>query len=400
MRLWVFVVLCLMLLGACSEKKAPAVKKSSPSLPEEIRIYTDGIGWDAKAPCVLKYKGETIAGGVKFRGGMSSRYDKHSMTIELESEVSLVGLPTNDDWILNASYIDKTFQRHKLSYDLFRAMHPDNMAPKCAYIPVYVNDNYQGLYVLMEKVNGSWLGLNNDSDGLFKDPFIFVEERLDNVQDPGNYFQQKYPKSLRNQDYWTIQLEKLKRNLFELNDPDELAKILGSHWFDLRNIMDWQLLLMVTNNDDGLYKNFYMYCTIDSEFQMIPWDYDHSFGRDGDYQLNLIEYELGWDRMILFQQLMAAKEFGYPQALKKRWEELRQTVFTEKSLLELIALNEKGIRPHLEKNAKRWPLDAKWYSDANSYDEEIEIIKKFVPMRLKQLDDFFNTLQYGKEEEK
>lgn len=390
---WLVLGILLVGLFACSEKNEE--ETSHETQTNEIRIYTkNGIGWEKKSKCKIVYQGKKFKGKVKFRGGVSSKYDKHSMTLELKKGRSLGGLPKNDDWILNASYIDKTFQRHKLSYDLFRAMNPANRAAQCAYVPVYLNDHYQGVYVLMEKINGPWLGLSREAfgeDRLFKDPFIFVEEHLDNVQEPENYYQQKYPRNKYVEAY-AIELDGVRDLLFQIKDSDALAKILDSHWFDLRNVMDWQLLLMLTNNDDGLYKNFYMFRTMDSKYQFIPWDYDHSFGRDGDYALNLMDHELGWDRMVLFRHLMQSESIGYKEQLKARWLELRKTVFTEDYIFGLMEENEKAIRPYLKENAKRWPLDAKWYSDGNDFDKEIGIIKQFVPMRLKQLDDFFNTL--------
>ena len=383
------IPLLIFLFASCDEQTASEQNSESS---DELHIFSENIGWDQKVKAKFVYKGETVFGKVKFRGGISSKYDKHSMTVEFKPDLPIAGLPADDDWILNASYVDKTFQRHKLSFDIFRKMHPDNKAPLCAYLPVYINDSYEGLYVAMQKVNGSWLNFNKKKPGnnaLFKDAFIFVEEDLPNVQEPDNYYQQKFPE-LHQIDY-RAELNALRDFLFNSSDED-FAREIGKK-FDLRNVMDWQLLLMFTNNDDGLYKNYYLCRDKKSDkFEFIPWDYDHSFGRDGDYGLNLIERELGWDRMILFKRLMASETLGYAEQLKSRWNELRQNVFTEEALNKMIDENDKVVRPYIDANAKRWPLKSKWYSDDNSYEEELEILRKFVPLRLKQLDNFFNTL--------
>lgn len=383
------ISLLLSLATSCDERTESEENSESS---DELHVFSENIGWEQKVKAKFLYKGETIFGDVKFRGGISSKYDKHSMTIELKPNRSIAGMPSDDDWILNASYVDKTFQRHKLSYDLFRKMHTENKAPLCAYLPVYINDSYEGLYVAMQKVNGSWLGFdkeNPENNALFKDAFIFIEEDLPNVQEPDNYYQQKFPE-LYQIDY-REELNALRDFLFNASDED-FEKEIGNR-FDLRNVIDWQLLLMLTNNDDGLYKNYYLCRGKDSDkFEFIPWDYDHSFGRDGDYGLNLIDRELGWDRMILFKRLMASDSLNYADQLKARWNELRKHVFTKDEIYKMIAENDKAVRPYIDANAKRWPLDSKWYSDANSYEEELEILRKFVPMRLQQLDTFFRTL--------
>lgn len=389
MRLFIFFVF-LVLVSACTEKQEGEV---DGDLDPALYIYSENIGWKLKVKSKIKYHDEVLFGKVKFRGGMSSKYFKHSFTMELKLDRSIGGLPADDDWILNANYIDKTFQRHKLSYDLFRAMDPDNRAPKSTYLPLYVNDKYEGLYVAMQKVNGSWLKFDKETPKnafLFKDAFIFVEEELDNVQEPDNYYQQKFP-DLSKIDY-KDELDALRNFIFNASDQEFDAQI--GDFFDLRNIIDWQLLLMLTNNHDGLYKNYYIYRMPDeTKFSFIPWDYDHSFGRDGDYTLNLIENELGWETMPLFKRLMESEKLHYAQKLKQRWIEIRKSVFTEAHIFQLIDENTKQIKPFLKANTEKWTNHSKWYLDDNDYDQEIAIIKKFVPMRLQQLDEFFNTLE-------
>ncbi len=63
-------------------------------------------------------------GRIERRGGGSMAFPKSSYEIDLEDDIPLGQLPEDDDWILNANYIDKTFMRHTFSYDLFREMDP------------------------------------------------------------------------------------------------------------------------------------------------------------------------------------------------------------------------------------------------------------------------------------
>lgn len=394
---WVFAVILLLLFTNCGSESS--VDDEAENVQEEsIRIYSDSIGWAKKARCQVLYAGTKYKAKIKFRGGISSKYSKHSMTMELKKEVSLGGLPQNDDWVLNASYVDKTFLRHRLSYSIFRSMDEKNKAPKCTYLPVYLNDKYIGLYVIMEKVNRSWLGFdskNPQGARLFKDPFVFVKERLPNVQEPDNYYQQKFPK-IKNGDF-NSEMDAFKVFLFQSDDTTFVREY--RNWVDEESLLDWHLLLLLTNNDDGIIKNFYLYKEPnDSRLKFIPWDYDHSFGRDGNYELNLIEREVGWKKVILLRRLMELPESGYAQKLKGSYEKYRETVFSEATLLQLVNDYEQQVRPFIKENAEKWPVDSEWYLDANDFDAEVEIIRKYIPMRLKQLDDFFSTLDYGEEE--
>jgi hypothetical protein len=173
------------------------VSSKQQELPS-INIKKDGvIGWEKKEPCTIIYSNaenvDELEGRIKCRGGISSKYNKHSFSLELENKYSFASLPKDDDWILNANYIDKTFMRHKISYDLFREMNVNNIAAKSSFINVSINDIYEGLYVIMEEINASMVGLNKSDtmSMLFKDPLIFRKERVDYVQDSLKYYQKR-----------------------------------------------------------------------------------------------------------------------------------------------------------------------------------------------------------------
>ncbi len=362
-----------------------------------INIIIEGaIGWKVKEPCKIIYSDnngvvETDA-EIKCRGGVSSRYYKHSFSLELNKKYSLGYLPADDDWILNANYIDKTFMRHKISYDLYRQMSPKNIASKSSYVNVSVNDNYHGLYLIMEEINASMIGLNkNDSlSMLFKDPPIFHQEKLSYVQDSLNYYQQKYPK-IKNSDK-TYYIEKFAEFLFSTTDSSFAKGI--SDWVDIENVIDWHLILLFSNNSDGIMKNFYLY-KIDKNtpFRFAIWDYDHSFGRDGDNERNLMERELNCNRAILLERLSKIPELDYQFKLKKRWFELRkQNIISVYNYEKHIIDNDKLIGKDIGKNFDRWPIESKWYYDDNNYNEELELMLEFVKIRICQLDEYFNSL--------
>ena len=95
-------------------------------------------------------------------------------------------MPENRSWILNASYIDKTFMRHKLCYDLFNMMGDNDLAPRCAYALVRENNRPQGLYVVMQRLNKHVLKID-DSDPeavIFKEPKLFYPDSKMPARDP------------------------------------------------------------------------------------------------------------------------------------------------------------------------------------------------------------------------
>jgi hypothetical protein len=94
--------------------------------------------------------------GIEIRGSSSQMFPKKQYSIELmdengeELEVPLLGMPTEEDWVLFAPYNDKTLMRDVLAYKLGNDM--GNYAPRTRYCEVVLNGTYMGVYVLIEKI--------------------------------------------------------------------------------------------------------------------------------------------------------------------------------------------------------------------------------------------------------
>src|SRR2546430_379352 len=73
----------------------------------------------------------------RVHGGVSQSFSKKSYGITLDTPVSLLGMRRSSHWLLNAAYIDRSLMRHKLSYDLFRALSTSN-APRFAVASRFV----------------------------------------------------------------------------------------------------------------------------------------------------------------------------------------------------------------------------------------------------------------------
>lgn len=325
---------------------------------------------------------------IERRGGYSIGFPKHSYELDLKSDQPLAGLPADDDWILNANYIDKTFLRHYLSYELFREMNPNNRAPRCAFVEVNLNGTYNGLYVLMEKLDRSVLQVEKEDSAafIFKEPHLF-REQYDGIEpsEKGGFHHQTHPE-LNEKDH-SATLEELRGLSLNATDDEfdeELPKLI-----DLDNFIDWHLLLLLTNNGDGFLKNFYLYRpNADTRMRVAPWDYDHSFGRDGDNELNLNTRTLALKRSVLFRRLL--QRDWYLEKLEERWKEETTTgVFQPERVKERIRQLARQVGPAAAKNFTRWPLDAEYYYDANGFEKEVDIMIEFLDLRYPFIEKSF-----------
>lgn len=94
--------------------------------------------------------------GIEIRGRYSASLPQKPYGFETRDasgsnlNVSLLGMPAENDWILLANYNDKSFIRNALAFRMFRDN--GNYAPRTALCEVVVNGAYQGIYVLCEKI--------------------------------------------------------------------------------------------------------------------------------------------------------------------------------------------------------------------------------------------------------
>jgi hypothetical protein len=373
----IFLALILILsLSACKEDQKTGlfitvdevipVDKKIPALLEEV----DNTGQ------------RTLPIRIERRGGFSLSFDKHSYEIDLQEDLPFLGLPADDDFILNASYIDKTFLRHGLSFDLFTAMDSSYEAPEWTYSPVYLNGQYQGLYLVMEKMDKSSLDVSSKGGFIFKEPHLF-RESYDGLPEPrpGNFHHQTYPKMKEKDNRPT--LEALRSLILDSSDhafDEQLPKLM-----DINNLVDWHLLLLITNNSDGCLKNFFLY-RVDSlsPIRLAPWDFDHSFGRDGDNELNMNERQLDITRSILYRRLLTRP--WYQLRLKERWAaHVDARILSLEGLKARIRTMADKVRPYVHTNARRWPMDGPWYHDDKDFEEEIQIMMDYLDLRMEEL---------------
>jgi len=382
----IIIATLLVVLTSCRQTRTPDILQ----LPE-VHVFTDSIiPWENRINCkvalVSGVDSILYQGTVKYRGGISSKYYKHSYSLKLSESHAFCDLPENRSWILNASYIDKTFMRHKLCFDLFNRMGECDIAPKCAYAMVRENGKSQGLYVVMQRLNKGVLKIDAQDSGsvIFKEPKLFYPdlERSKRTSAKENIHEQTYPdfdKECRDGI-----ITEFQNFILKSSDKEFYAHI--GEWIDLQNLTDWHLLLLFTNNGDGVLKNFYMYKkNAQTPFRIAIWDYDHSFGRDGDNEKNMLKHPADIQRNILINRMMKSPD--YVESLKSRYAELRKSgLFTYNNIEQMMRENDKFVRLGLEENTRLWPYDSPNYFDSANYEEEYALILEFVKLNLARLD--------------
>ena len=135
-------------------------------IPDEPKIFgTMKIIWhqdgsrnymsDIDNPEFLNYNGRIA---IEMRGSSSqTMLNKKPYALETRDDdginnrnVSILGMPTENDWILNSLAFDQTGMRDVLAYELSNQL--GQYASRSMYCEVVINGDYKGLYAFMEKI--------------------------------------------------------------------------------------------------------------------------------------------------------------------------------------------------------------------------------------------------------
>jgi len=408
-----------LILSSCSENNNGI---SSVSIETDI----SKLNTEKKIPCTVSYSNpegksvfEKMEAGIMYKGNQSLAFDKKSFSIELSKKVSLEQMDSDDDWKLNASYIDKTFLRNKISYDLYRLFSEGNIAPTVSWVEVFLNNSYHGLYIITDRMDAKRLDLDTKDTAavLFKAaPISQLPSALDSVQrgyadyvmtaerwsswsEKGRrefaadiYFNQRFPKfNSVNKHFVIYEINELLHN-----SPDSIftsEKNGIDSLFDIENIIDFHLLLLVTNNGDGVVNNNYLYRqNINTPYKICPYDFDHSFGRDGDGEPNPANF-IEFKRNKLLSRLIETNAFNYKNRLKEKFSRLKnENILTPENIISMIEQNASLIKPYALKDAGKWKFEEHKYFQNTDFDKEIELMKIWVKQHLPKVEKYMNGL--------
>ena len=106
---------------------------------------------DAAGESVYSDSEHDTVSEIKIRGNATAGYEKKPYQIKLGKKTDLFGMGKAKTWILLANYIDSSFIRNSVTYELAGRLGFD-FTPETKQVNLYINGQYMGLYCLTEKV--------------------------------------------------------------------------------------------------------------------------------------------------------------------------------------------------------------------------------------------------------
>jgi len=227
--------------------------------------------------------------GIRIRGNSSRFWEKRPYRIRFNNQVSLFGMKSARNYILLANYIDRSHVRNSLTVLMSKFYQHSMYTLDYRFIDLFINNNYMGNYVLMERVEFSSNRLNIVPD-LSKDDAGFMIE-LD---------YQVYIQNLGNENLQWFKLNNIPYNIKEPNPlganyqqsqstyiknfyTDMRAALASKtnylNYVDVDNWLDYFLIQEVTKNVDLDFGSVFMTKTTGGLLKHHPlWDFDLALG--------------------------------------------------------------------------------------------------------------------------
>jgi hypothetical protein len=415
------VVSCLPLVQLYTDSEPSAVY----NLGRVVVTEPDSAGIGSAA--------EVMLSNLKLRGDYASRVDKKAYAVKLkdvdgESSMnrSFFGLRSDNNWILDAMYIDPARMRNRVSTDFwldfsskpYYAVNEPKMlnGTRGKFVEVFLNDSYNGLYCMTEKIDRKQLNLKKlryspDSTivtqrgGLYKASNWSIGTHLggeitwgtnilpayDNKSETWTAFDNKYPDLGDGEPIeWKPVYDAVQVSYWKTDNATFTTKVAS--YFDLPVFIDYYLFLDLMLASDNHGKNYYLSVydqTVSPMVSLTPWDLDGVWGRRWDGSSNLTYANQSFETFIVYNEprqnnlylrMLKNNTESFNNKLKTRYKELRSTYFNVPSLMarfykynELFKLSGANTRERA-----RWVI--------GDFNTEMTFLSTWITARLKYLD--------------
>ncbi len=387
-----------------------------PRIVCNMGIIYNGVG---QMNCVYdsanNYKGKI---SIEYRGSSSQMFPKKPYgfstvnTAGIDSNVSLLGMPIESDWVLDNPYTDKTFMRNPIMYDLAKAM--NWYTTRVQFIELVINGDYQGIYVLQEKIKRDDNRVNvakltntmNSGDSLTGGYIFKVDWSTGNSgfqwnTNQGVYMQNHDPNwnqiTSSQQNYLVNYINTFESSLFGANASNPTTGY--RKYANVYSFADFFILEELSNNLDGYRASNYMHKDRDSRcgrFTIGPfWDFNITLGNANycnadlttGWQLNLGCAQGSGSSIWMLQML---QDQWFKNLLNCRYNDLRQGILSTASINARIDSFKNLLQQAHVRDSALWQTIGiyVWPNNfiGNSWQAEIDYLKTWIAGRLSWID--------------
>jgi hypothetical protein len=376
--------------------------KSSDTIVDEPRVHalftlTESNGFSLRSDI-----------GIEYRGATSQMYPKKSYRIEFttdstlntEKDVRLLGMRNDDDWNLQALYIEPLRSQNMVSFELWNELNTlyyKNQEPnaingvRSEYVEVFTNGRYMGVFALGERIDRKQLQIRTFNGNIRGELYLGVDWHgavmFDSIQPYDNSerywagYNKEYPSEITN---WG-NLYDLKD--FVINSNDQVFKSQYAARFDENSALDYLLFINIARANDNRGKNMYVArYTTNSRYFYVPWDLDATFGMQWDGQRDSTnDWIIG--NAFVFRLMEDCDDGSFAYKLKQRWNTLKATTLSHEHIMKKF----EKYHNYLKSNGVFMREELAW-EDYQYSEEHLHYTSDWLQKRIQNLDLRFNNL--------
>ncbi len=336
-------------------------------------------------------------------------YNKRPYRIKLSEQKQLCGVGSgkSNDWVLLADHCDQSLLRNNIVYTFAASMPAIYWQPHVRSVEVYLNGQYNGVYLLCEQVEVNKNKVNVTED--LTDPeagFLAMYSNYSNLQSLEGFG--IYDDSYGNMPY------EIKSNFSD--DPDiayaqkeYIINSIAECWdavrsgdeqkirelVDIDSVIDTYIVQEMFKNLDTGHDNFYMYKDKGGKLILGPvWDFDQCAGNANE-DVDNPENIRGGNTQPWYIELL--RHSWFKKLVQERWNSLKGAIDTVPSMITNTA--KAGYNSYC-RNFDKWQIfgykiNRETYVRAfTSYTEHYEFFSQFMTERIKWLDTYINSPTY------
>ena len=368
--------------------------------------------------------------GIEIRGATSAGYPQKPYGFETRNldgtnnNVVLVDMPAENDWVLLSNFNDRSFIRNTLAQHLYAKM--GNYAPRATLCEVQLNGNYQGVYVLGEKIK-------RDAERLDIATLNPDENAGDDVTG-GYLLQMNY---WNNENSWELSYSPPAHPTFDVHlryeipkpevitpsQKDYIAAFVDSmetalysdafddptagyrEFLDVESFIDYFLLNELSRNNDGFKKSRFFHKDKHSNGGKFkagpPWDFDWAWKNLASCEIFESTEGAGWAHLInncptdnytpeWYVRLLQDSTFG--NHLRCRYDEYRAEFLNMDYLGNYVDSVSNLLVDVQARHYQKWPFlgvataSPELEPIPETYAAEMEALKDWIAVRLEWLD--------------
>ena len=360
---------------------------------------------------------------IEKRGNSSQEQEKPPYRFETiddngeNNNVKLLGLPEENDWILYAPWSDKSLMRNVLIYSLSNDM--GRYAPRSEFVELYLNNEYRGVYVLMEKIKRdknrvaiSSLDPNSNFGDNLTGGYILKFDWAETGDNNGGFFSlidgmrynYHYPKPDEISSEQESYIQSFINSYENIMNSNKYNSEQGySKFIDIGSFVDFIILQEISRNVDAYGLSTYIYKDKESINNMLTagpiWDFNHGFGNCDYYKAWETD---GWNISYTYEDmdqrafwwLKLWNDDNFKEMVKDRYKVLRRSILSTTNINTKVDQYVSELGNSVNKNFTKWPILGEyiWPNKEvfDTYQEEIIYLKSWINNRLTWMDSELN----------